>query len=105
MPLSIENKSARSISLIGLVDYSMVENETNKAIERTEMEMLFMPKYFGMDVIYREPKSNSAAADLPRYRYAGLGSTPNDPECKLCCLVIRPPQYVSGNEAQRSSFQ
>ena len=34
-----------------------------------------MPKYFGMDVIYREPKSNSDAAELPRYRYAGLGSS------------------------------
>ena len=47
--------------------------------ERTETdimwistETLFMPKYFGMDVIYREPKSNSDAAELPRYRYAGL---------------------------------
>ena len=36
--------------------------------------MFFMPKYFGMDVIYREPKSISDAAELPRYRYAGLGS-------------------------------
>ena len=75
MPLSIENKSARSISWIGLVDYSKIWWKTNKAGERTEM--LFMPKYFGMAVIYREPKSNSDAAELPRYRYAGLCLIPD----------------------------
>ena len=31
-----------------------------------------VPKAFGMATLYRLPKLNSGAAELPRYRYAGL---------------------------------
>ena len=55
-----------------------------------------MPNYFGTAMLYREPKSNSDAADLPRYRYAGLGSRPYRGLSVQRCLS-RPREAFAGS--------